>query len=98
MDKVYTLILRYLKKIEKSIISGMQNLTLFFDKKKTIDTAYRPILDEKLKEVKDLKDKLNVMQNKNASFKRQINNLKTSMMKKGRLIKNLQDIISQRQN
>jgi len=98
MDKVYTLILRYIKKIKKSIIFAMRNLNLFFDKKKTIDTAYRPILDEKLKEVKDLKDKLNVMQNKNASFKRQINNLKTSMMKKGRLIKNLQDIISQRQN
>lgn len=34
MDKVYTLILKYIKKIKKSIIFGMQNLNLFFDKKK----------------------------------------------------------------
>lgn len=76
----------------------MQNLNLFFDKKKTIDTAYKPMLDEKLKEVKDLKDKLNVMQNNNASFEKQIKHLRGSMMKKEKLIKNLQDIISQRQN
>ncbi|ADK15586.1 MULTISPECIES: hypothetical protein [Clostridium] len=98
MDKVYTLILKYIKKIKKSIIFGMQNLNLFFDKKKTIDTAYKPMLDEKLKEVKDLKDKLNVMQNNNASFEKQIKHLRGSMMKKEKLIKNLQDIISQRQN
>ncbi|OBR96493.1 MULTISPECIES: hypothetical protein [Clostridium] len=98
MDKVYTLILKYLKKIEKSIIFGMQNLNLFFDKKKTIDTAYKPILDEKLNDVKNLKNKLNVLQNKNASFEKQIKHLRGSMMKKEKLIKNLQDIISQRQN
>lgn len=56
------------------------------------------MLDEKLKEVKDLKDKLNVMQNNNASFEKQIKHLRGSMMKKEKLIKNLQDIISQRQN
>ncbi|AZV57469.1 hypothetical protein [Clostridium sp. AWRP] len=98
MDKVYTLILKYLKRIEKSIIFGMRNLNLFFDKKKTIDTAYKPILDEKLREVKDLKDRLNIMQNKNVSFERQINNLKTSITKKEKLIKNLQNIISKRQH
>ncbi|OAA84062.1 hypothetical protein [Clostridium ljungdahlii] len=98
MGKVYTLILRYLKKIKKSIIFSIQNLNLFFDKKKTIDTAYKPILDEKLNEVKGLKDKLNVIQNKNASFEKQIKHLRSSVIKKEKLIKNLQDIISQRQN
>jgi len=98
MDKVYTLILRYIKKIKKSIIFAMRNLNLFFDKKKTIDTAYTPILDEKLKEVKNLKNKLNAMQNENTSFEKQIKNLKISMMKKEKLIKNLQDILSRRQN
>lgn len=98
MDKIYTLILRYIKRIKKSIIFTIKNLNLFLDKKETIDTAYEPILNKKLEEVKSLKDKLNTLQNKNASFEKQIKHLKISMTKKERLIKNLQDIISQRQN
>ncbi|MBC2580444.1 hypothetical protein [Clostridium sp. DJ247] len=96
MNKIYLAIIKFLKILKRLMLSMIKYCDFFIERKKTIDSMYITIKQEKIKEFQVLNIELKDIQSKNSNLEKEVIDLKASIGKKRKLIGNLQDLITRR--
>lgn len=96
MNKIYNIISRYLILFKRLLITIIKSYSRFFHRKKTIDSMYATILQNKRREIQSLEKELKQVQLKNSDLREESLTIQGSIDKKCTLIKNLQELIAQR--
>lgn len=96
MNKIRLIAINFLKAIKKLQLSIIKCYRFFIQRKKSIDTMYDSVIQEKTKEVKNLSSELKDIQTKKLKLEKEVLNMEISINKKKRLIENIQDLTTKR--
>ncbi|WP_446899063.1 hypothetical protein ACSVC9_03975 [Clostridium sp. LBM24168] len=94
MSNFSGLISEHIRNINKFIVSNIICLNKFFKRKKTIDSMYKDIIDEKIADINMLISKIESIKNKNKELINYISNTEKYINEKEALIKNIQILTS----
>ncbi|MBV4420444.1 hypothetical protein KM800_14125 [Clostridium tyrobutyricum] len=98
MSKFYTLMIKSIYNIKSSLFSSINYLGKFFNDKKTIDSMYKDILENKTSKINTLNKRLKSIDQKTRKLDIEIHDIKHSIGTKENLIKSIQHFTSQRTN
>lgn len=98
MSKFYTLMIKSIYNIKSSLFSSINYLRKFFNDKKTIDSIYKDILENKTSKINTLNKRLKSIDQKTRKLDVEISDMKHSTEIKENLIKGIQSMISQKIN
>ncbi|WP_039657253.1 hypothetical protein [Clostridium tyrobutyricum] len=98
MSKFYTLMIKSIYNIKSYLLSSINYLGKFFNDKKTIDSMYKNILENKTSKINTLNKKLKSIDKKTRKLDIEISDMKHSIETKENLIKSIQSLISQKIN
>ncbi|AKN30756.1 hypothetical protein Ccar_07860 [Clostridium carboxidivorans P7] len=92
MNKRESTTTKFLKALKRLKLYIIRYYKIFLKNKNAIDTMYLPMIQEKMKENKNLSLKLKNVQSKNLILEKEVQNLKASAAKKRKLIEDLQQL------